>query len=165
MTNHVAGGLFTKQQRESVDEDGFAGAGFAGQQVEPRAKGDGDAQILWHILAGAVRGPDVCDSAKLKLQTTVPLRRAAFPLTAKASHHGATRGVGALFNSVDEYVTISAQPHNSHFNAHVIQAGLALGVPVYFTKDFENQLHEVEKQLYATTSRLARAKRAPKRKS
>ncbi len=34
MAHRVAGGLVAQQQRERVDEDGFAGAGFAGQQVE-----------------------------------------------------------------------------------------------------------------------------------
>ncbi len=34
MADRVAGGLVAEQQCQRVDEDGFSGAGFAGQQVE-----------------------------------------------------------------------------------------------------------------------------------
>ena len=37
VANDVAGGFFAEQQRERVDQDGLAGAGFAGQQVQPGA--------------------------------------------------------------------------------------------------------------------------------
>ena len=42
VTDEVGGGLAAEQKRERVNQDAFAGAGFAGQQVEPRAElGDG----------------------------------------------------------------------------------------------------------------------------
>ena len=33
--DHVRGSFFAEQQGERVDEDGFAGAGFAGQEIQP----------------------------------------------------------------------------------------------------------------------------------
>ncbi len=38
----VAGGFIAQQQGQRVDEDGFSGAGFAGQQVEAGSKLHGD---------------------------------------------------------------------------------------------------------------------------
>ena len=42
MADGVAGGFVAEQQRQRVDEDGFSGAGFAGQQVETGGELHGD---------------------------------------------------------------------------------------------------------------------------
>ena len=42
VANDIAGGFFTEQQREGVDENRFAGAGFTGQQIQSRAEGNHD---------------------------------------------------------------------------------------------------------------------------
>ena len=36
MADHISGRLITQQQRQSIDQNGFAGAGFAGQQIQSR---------------------------------------------------------------------------------------------------------------------------------
>ena len=42
VADHVGGGFAAHEQGERVDEDGFAGAGFAGEQIEAGAeRGDG----------------------------------------------------------------------------------------------------------------------------
>ena len=34
VANRIGGGFIAEQQRESINEDGFSGAGFAGQQIQ-----------------------------------------------------------------------------------------------------------------------------------
>ena len=52
VANHVGGGLAAHQQRERIDEDGLARAGFAGEQVEAGAE-DGDGVIDDGVVFGA----------------------------------------------------------------------------------------------------------------
>ncbi len=48
----VGGGLAAHQQGERVDQDGFAGAGFAGEEIEPRAE-DGDGVVDDGVILGS----------------------------------------------------------------------------------------------------------------
>ena len=43
-SNHFTGGFVTQQQCEGVDENGFSGAGFTGEQIE--AGGELDRRIV-----------------------------------------------------------------------------------------------------------------------
>ena len=52
VAHDLGGGLAAHQQRQRIDQDGFARAGFAGEQVEPRAE-DGDGVIDNSVIFGA----------------------------------------------------------------------------------------------------------------
>ena len=52
VADHVGGGLAAHQQGQRVDQDGFAGAGFAREQIEPRAE-DGDGVVDDGVILGA----------------------------------------------------------------------------------------------------------------
>lgn len=80
------------------------------------------SQKLWDVLT-ALRGPDDC-AVMSKLMGTVPIRRAAFPRTARSGHAPASfeGGHDGIVNSYNE------EPY--HFRSHLGFAADALGLVV-----------------------------------
>ncbi len=95
------------------------------------AKRNHDSQKLWNVLS-ALRGPDMTgdtrfDGASLKDYTTIPIRRAALPLTAK-SGSGAN---GAMFHSGYKFkLPTHGETRSGHFRRHIKSAALALGIEI-----------------------------------
>src|SRR5439155_16244168 len=52
VTNDVRGCLSPHQKRQSIDQNGLAGAGFAGEQIEPGAE-NGDSVIDDGVVLGS----------------------------------------------------------------------------------------------------------------
>lgn len=93
-------------------------------------KNDDTAAELWDVLS-ALRGPDDMKEYKLKAAGTVPIRRAAFPLTTEAV---ATSG---FTNRADFTVSTYQRPEDNnngtwsfdtHVVSHIKRAADALGL-------------------------------------
>ena len=75
MAHNFRGGFAAHQQSQRVDEDGFARAGFAGQQVEPGAE-DGDGVIDDGVVFSAQFDEHVeVHSVKRRYQIRAPTLR------------------------------------------------------------------------------------------
>lgn len=111
------------------------------------SQGGADAQDLWDVLT-VLRGPDDADSGE-KQTVTIPVRRAALPLTAKSvmkirgGHQRQTFGFDSRLEGPGvhmrayfgyprgDYPYAGPRHHSttqSHFHAHAVRAALALGL-------------------------------------
>ena len=113
-----------KEMLELIDEflARHPGAGATGFGADPSS----EQAKLWDVLT-ALRGPDHRDqewmeAGKVKHQTTVKLRAAAFPKAAKAL----TNFVLADFESDAVFSSSAAHRIGSHFHNHIRLAASAL---------------------------------------
>lgn len=85
-----------------------------------------NSQDLWDILT-ALRGPD-SEHNDIKHVTTVPIRSAAFPKTAKvaASDYGFVNG--ADFRGGEFSYDAANMDKSEHFASHVVNAARRLGI-------------------------------------
>lgn len=89
------------------------------------AIGDGTANELWSVLT-ALRGPD-SDRHSVKSTSTVPIRRAAFPETAKEFEQ---RWLIADFgDSASPKSVLLPEEEDWHFRVHAENAAHALELP------------------------------------
>jgi len=112
------------------------------------SKTDNTSREVWQVIA-AMRGPDgrqgpldITFHNVVKLNVTVPLRRAAFPKT--AAKYDGSQGYGAYAvwlgatfgdvydpNGLRKNVDLdSAKRQSNHFAAHAQEAAKTLGLPV-----------------------------------
>lgn len=87
------------------------------------AKQDDVAEELWRVLT-ALRGPD-SDDMGIKVTTTMVIRRAAFPKTAKEYQKTRNSAGGAMYAS-DEQPFVPAG--DGHFRNHAEGAQEVLGL-------------------------------------
>ena len=83
-----------------------------------------DARALWDVLS-ALRGPDNGDGES-KLDSTLPIRRAAFPKVL-AMHEEGSRFLNAAFLGNNELFDLH-RAGGEHYTAHARKAAIALGL-------------------------------------
>lgn len=107
----------TPEAREMLDQlDEF----FVSEAISGLSKSQ-----LWDVLS-ALRGPDMSDSHQRKVDTTIPIRRAAFPKLTDSRHR---HSISAAFGYDDsKYNGPTKDSSAPHFEYHVAQAAYALGL-------------------------------------
>lgn len=88
------------------------------------------AKEVWDVLAGAVRGPDDGNS-DYKVERTIPLRRHAFPRTARKADkrgNGKIAGGWPVFTGLNQLPKITGSCYN-HYLIHTDKAIEVLRYP------------------------------------
>ena len=86
-----------------------------------------ESRKLWDVLA-ALRGPDGYDNCGLKLQATVPIRRAAFPLTTALCRAAILADFGQNRAGEPPQFNAALLSASAHFDRHALWAATALGL-------------------------------------
>lgn len=89
------------------------------------AKQDNTARDLWSVLTG-LRGPDNPNDSRLKDKSTVYIRQAAFPETAKLARTRMYNAVNNVIMAASDSISMEVPTGPGHFKSHARTAMKAL---------------------------------------